>query len=83
MSIVDLFSACAVDTVYGIKQIRRVVDLDVLLDSLLVSHSGRHPEVEPEVAILLISLEIKPWNWDSVSGADQFSALRLTLEGSC
>lgn len=31
----ELFSMCAIDITYGIRQIRRIVDLDCLLDSLL------------------------------------------------
>lgn len=34
-SIVELLAMCAVDQTYGVKQIRKIVDLDQLLDSLL------------------------------------------------
>lgn len=35
MSIVDLLAMCSVDQTYGVKQIRKIVELDQLLDSLL------------------------------------------------
>lgn len=35
IAVCDLMAMCSVDIVYAIRQIRRIVDLDCLLDSLM------------------------------------------------